>query len=92
MTAPACVLVEAMNENIIAGIPQCLAEMVAAQRFNRREGIEVSRVYGAVTSGFLWRFLTLEGTRAGVDDVEYPIQQPEKLFGILTHIALGTEP
>lgn len=30
LTAPVCVLVEAKNENIVAGIPQCLAEMVAA--------------------------------------------------------------
>ena len=90
LTAPAFVLVEAKSENIIAGIPQCLAEMVAAQRFNRAEGVEVDRIHGAVTTGLLWRFLTLEGTTACVDDVEYPLQQPEKIFGILTHIALGT--
>jgi hypothetical protein len=33
LTAPVCMLVEAKNENIVAGIPQCLAEMVAAQKF-----------------------------------------------------------
>ena len=34
LDTPVCVLVEAKNENIVAGIPQCLAEMVAAQQFN----------------------------------------------------------
>jgi hypothetical protein len=89
LTAPACVLVEAKNENIVAGIPQCLAEMVAAQRFNQAQALLDRPVYGAVTTGVLWRFLKLEGTRASVDVVEYPIQTPRKVFGILTRIALG---
>ena len=91
LTAPACVLVEAKSENIVAGIPQCLAEMVAAQRFNAAEGSNRGPVHGAVTTGVLWRFLTLDGTRALVDDVEYPIQSPRRIFGILTHVALGPD-
>jgi hypothetical protein len=89
LTAPVCVLVEAKNENIVAGIPQCLAEMVAAQRFNQQQQQPDAAVYGVVTTGVLWRFLKLEGTRAAVDAVEYPIQFPRKIFGILTAIALG---
>ena len=34
LTALACVLVEAKNLDMVAGIPQCLAEMVAARKFN----------------------------------------------------------
>ena len=89
LTAPVCVLVEAKNENIVAGIPQCLAEMVAAQVFNSRNKAAPATIYGAVTTGFLWRFLRLDGKQAGVDAVEYPIQTPRKLFGILTAITLG---
>ena len=89
LTAPVCVLVEAKNENIVAGIPQCLAEMVAAQKFNARQQLPESPVYGIVTTGILWRFLKLEGTRASVDVVEYPIQSSRKIFGILTATALG---
>jgi hypothetical protein len=88
LTAPVCVLVEAKNENIVAGIPQCLAEMVAAQVFNARNKTTAT-VYGAVTTGILWRFLRLDGKQAAVDMVEYPIQTPRKVFGILTVIALG---
>ncbi len=88
LTAPACVLVEAKSENIVGGVPQCLAEMAAAQRFNAAEGT-TGVVYGAVTTGVLWRFLRLDGTQAWVDRVEYPIQSPRRVFGILSHIALG---
>src|SRR5436190_9003755 len=49
LTAPVCVFVEAKNENIVAGIPQWLAEMVAAQRFNAQQDLPESPVYGAVT-------------------------------------------
>ncbi len=89
LTAPVCVLVEAKNENIVGGIPQCLAEMVAASRFNRQQKLPDAAVYGIVTTGILWRFLKLAGTQASVDVVEYPIQSSRKIFGILTTIALG---
>lgn len=82
-------LVEAKNENIVGGIPQCLAEMVAARRSNDRAGTTVGPVYGVVTTGVHWRFLKLDGERAWVDAVEYPIQSPRKIFGILTAVALG---
>jgi hypothetical protein len=89
LTAPVCVVVEAKNENIVGGIPQCLAEMVAAKLFNQRAGTPESPVYGIVTTGGLWRFLRLDGTTAFVDVTEYSIQNPRKIFGILTAIAVG---
>lgn len=46
-------------------------------------------MYGVVTTGDLWRFLKLQATQAWVDTVEYPIQSPRKIFGILTAIALA---
>ena len=94
LTAPVCVLVEAKNENIIAGIAQCLAEMIAAQRFNLAAGLEPATVYGVVTTGMLWRFLQLEppseaGLQSYVDKVEYSIHNAPKLFAILRRIALS---
>ena len=94
LSAPVCVLVEAKNENIIAGIAQCLAEMIAAQRFNLAAGLEPATVYGVVTTGMLWRFLQLEppseaGLQSYVDKVEYSIHNAPKLFAILRRIALS---
>jgi hypothetical protein len=89
LTAPVCVLVEAKDEDIVAGIPQCLAEMVAARKFNQDQGLPDVAISGIVTTGMSWRFLKLEGTKGSVDVVEYPFQSPRKIFGILTHITLG---
>jgi hypothetical protein len=89
LTAPVCVLVKAKNENIVAGIPQCLAEMIAAQVFNARNAVSPGTIYGAVTTGVQWRFLRLDGTMAAVDVAEYSIQTPRRIFGILTAITLG---
>ena len=61
--------------------------MVAAQRFNRQAGLAEGVVFGAVTTGISWRFLALEGVKAAVDSVEYPIQNARKIFGILSRIA-----
>ena len=59
------------------------------QRFNQQQKSPDSAVHGIVTTGILWRFLKLDGSRAFVDVVEYPIQSSRKIFGILTAIALG---
>ena len=89
LTAPVCVVVEAKSENIVGGIPQCLAEMVGAQRFNKAAGGADEPVYGVVSTGMAWRFLVLEGTQAWVDRVEYSIQSPRRVFAILARMALG---
>ena len=89
VNAPVCVVVEAKNENIIAGIPQAIAEMVAARLVNERAGAPIDPIYGVVTSGTQWRFLKLTGDVAHVDAVEYPIQSPGRIYAILTLMALG---
>jgi len=87
--APAVIIIEAKNENILAGLPQCLAAMVAAQRFNQDE----QPVYGAVTSGTQWRFLQLHGSEAAIDGVEYDLDEIRKIYGILVHaLQLKTTP
>ncbi|MGX9727034.1 MAG: hypothetical protein ACTFAK_06840 [Candidatus Electronema sp. VV] len=53
---PVIAIVEAKNENIMSGIGQCIAEMVAAKQFNEQDGGSLSVTYGAVTSGTAWKF------------------------------------
>jgi ABC-type uncharacterized transport system substrate-binding protein len=76
-------LVEAKKEDIIAGLGQCVAEMVAAQIFNEREGNEISVIYGTVTSGTNWKFLKLKGKVVEIDLVEYYLTDVNKILGIL---------
>jgi hypothetical protein len=83
ITAPVVTIAEAKNESIRSGLGQCIAEMVAAQIFNRNKGQGVLTIYGAVTTGSLWRFLRLEGNTAHIDKPEYFIGNIDKILGIL---------
>jgi hypothetical protein len=83
ISAPVITIVEAKNENIIGGLGQCVAEMIAAQIFNQRKGIDIPVIYGVVTSGTAWRFLRLSETNVCIDLVEYYINQVDKILGII---------
>jgi hypothetical protein len=86
ISAPVLIIFEAKNENIKGGFPQCIAAMIAAQRFNEREQNSIPIIYGAVTTGTNWRFLQLESSVVRIDDREYYIDNVEKIMGILTSI------
>ena len=81
--APVIVLVEAKNDKIESGFGQCVAEMVAAQRFNAEKGNDIPRVYGVTTTGMLWQFLKLEGQTLHIDMDVHTIERCDKLLGIL---------
>lgn len=83
ISAPVITLVEAKKEDIKAGFGQCVAEMLAAQLFNEEEGNQIPTIYGAVTSGTVWRFLKLEGQMVYIDRVEYYLSEVAKILGIL---------
>jgi hypothetical protein len=90
LRSPVAPIVEAKNENLKSGLGQCIAAMVGARLFNEREGQPLPAVYGAVTSGSLWRFLQLEGDLVSLDLQEYHIRLLPKLLGILVWIVTGT--
>ena len=81
--SPVVVLVEAKKADINSGMGQCMAEMVAAQRFNQQAGETAKPVYGCVSSGLLWRFLKLEGNQMTVDLKDYSLEPLGDLLGKL---------
>jgi len=83
INAPVLIIVEAKNENIKGGLGQCAAAMLAAQLFNEQEGNEIKTIYGAVTTGDIWKFLKLEGTDIFIDLNNYYIKELNKILGIL---------
>jgi len=83
ISAPAVIIVEAKNENIKAGLPQCIAAMYAAKLYNEREHNEVDRILGIVTTGSNWKFLTLEDAHVLIDYDEYLIDQAGKILAII---------
>ena len=89
INAPVLIIVEAKNENIKGGLGQCAAAMLAAQLFNEQEGNEIKTIYGAVTTGDIWKFLKLEGTDIFIDLNNYYIQELNKILGILCQGVLG---
>ncbi len=84
LEAPIIILVEAKKEDLTVGLGQCVAEMLAAQRFNTGKSNEIPRIYGATTSGTDWRFLKLEGQNLHIDIEPYQIAQCDKILGILS--------
>ncbi len=86
ISAPVLIIFEAKNENIKGGFAQCIAAMIAAQRFNEREDNPIALIHGVVTTGTSWRFLQLEANTVRIDAREYYIDNVEKLMGILTGI------
>ncbi len=84
--APVVALVEAKNDNIQAGLPQCMAEMIAAQTFNERRNNNISQVYGVVTTGTNWKFLQQHDTVIEVDLNDYFINNLSQILGILKYM------
>ena len=84
LEAPVIALVEAKNADVKLGLGQCVAEMIAAQRFNAERENSIPYVYGTTTSGTDWLFLKLEGQRLHIDMAVYTIAQCDKILGILS--------
>lgn len=84
ITAPLAIIIEAKNEDIKGGLGQCAAAMLAAQLFNQQEENEIKTIYGAVTTGDIWKFLKLAGSDVFIDLNNYYIKEINKILGILS--------
>ena len=83
LEAPVIILVEAKNLDLKLGLGQCVAEMVASQRFNAEKGNDIRCIYGASTTGIEWQFLKLEEKHLHIDMVSYTLERCDRLLGIL---------
>ncbi len=66
------------------GLGQCIAQMVAAQLFNQRNGEAIASIYGAVTTGTDWKFFKLIDKNVWIDKRDYFINEVSQILGILT--------
>ena len=83
LEAPVVVLVEAKKADLKLGLGQCMAEMIAAQRFNQHKGRSPGVVFGVITSGTQWRFMKLEGHHITLDLQDYSLQPIDELVAML---------
>ena len=81
--APVVVILEAKKADLKTGIGQCIAEMVAAQKFNELKGNQISAIYGCISSGTQWRFLKLEGQTVTIDLTDYALFPVEQILAFL---------
>jgi hypothetical protein len=88
--APVIAVVEAKNEDMRAGVGQCLAEMIAVRLFIEQNEQVEETIYGVVTTGNNWKFLRLRQDEAQVDRPEYYIKEVGRVVGILKAMLLGT--
>jgi hypothetical protein len=86
LKAPIITLVEAKDNDIKLGLPQCMAQMLGARLFNQQRGNAIEIIHGCVTTGEDWQFLKLEGNTVIVDSQRYYIKAVEEILGILQQI------
>ena len=83
INAPVVALVEAKKGVLKDGWGQCLAEMVAAQKFNHSHQQSIDLIYGVITSGTRWQFIEMREQNVTIDPEEYSLPPVEPLLGIL---------
>jgi hypothetical protein len=71
LDAPIVCIVEAKQRSIDEGLAQAGAELIAATLFNQQEQYDIDIVYGAVTNGIEWKFLSLQHNILRIDDEFY---------------------
>ena len=82
LQAPIATVVEAKKNDIEGGLGQCIAQMVAADRFNRLSGRGGVPVFGCVTTGEAWQFLRLAGPEALLERRRYYIDDVDRILGV----------
>jgi len=86
IAAPIFCLMESKNKTPDEGYAQCAAEMYAARLFNQQTNEPYETIYGAVTNGFEWVFLKLEGDIIYIDKDRHFLNKLVSLLEVLTFI------
>jgi hypothetical protein len=81
LQAPIATVVEAKKNDIEGGLGQCIAQMVAADRFNQSAGRQSLPVFGCVTTGEAWQFARLAGSEALLERQRYYIDNVDAILG-----------
>ena len=84
--APIFCIVEAKDNDIDLGVPQCIAQMYGALLYNKQDENAVSVIYGGVTTGDTWLFLRLENDTVYIDEGFYYLAKLEDILGVLQSV------
>ncbi len=86
LDSPIMCVFEAKSDALEDWYGQCGAEMYAARLFNEQKGNDIKIIYGAVTNGFTWQFLKLEGQVLFIDSQRYGTANLPQLLGAIQKI------
>lgn len=78
---PITQIVEAKKNDLEIGVPQCAAQLIGAQVFNRKKGVALDKLYGCVTTGNEWMFMQLEQDLL-IDPRVYYLNEINQLLGV----------
>ena len=93
VSSPVVAVVEAKNDNLRSGFSQCIASMTAAREFNAKTGGDPRVVYGVVTTGAAWKFLSLDGDELLIELSDYYVADLSHIFAVmLKMVSPQTEP
>jgi hypothetical protein len=83
---PIVCVFEAKDDNIDNWYGQCGAEMYAARLFNQQKNNDIDTIHGAITNGFTWQFLKLEGQILYIDSQRYGLANLPQLLGAIQKV------
>jgi hypothetical protein len=86
LRSPIVTLVEAKKNDIEAGLGQCIAQMVAAQLFNKINHQPNIPIFGCVTTGEIWQFLRLTDSVVSMDEQRYYLDNIGIILAVVQHI------
>jgi len=86
LAPPIFCIAEAKKQDLEAGIIQAAAQVVGAKMFNEMKKFPSETLYGATTTGDVWRFLKFENNEITLDKKFYYLANLPKLLGVLQNI------
>lgn len=92
LRAPIVTVVEAKKNDVEGGLGQCIAQMLAARRFNEAAGQAALPIHGCVTTGETWQFLRLAEPLALLDHKRYYLDNLAGILGVLQAIVRTAQP
>jgi len=86
VSPPIFCVAEAKKQDLDLGIIQASAQLIGAKKFNDENNFYSEVLFGATTTGDVWRFLRFENNEITFDEKRYFINNLPKLLGILQNI------
>ncbi len=86
VSPPIFCITEAKKQDLDSGIIQASAQVVGAKIFNERENYPSEILFGATTTGDVWRFLKYQNNEIFWDNKFYYLADLPKLLGVLQNI------